>query len=176
LIRNAPRGRPEVKASAITTQDSEAFWQVSFETVLSDLATDGQGLTSAEAERRLRRYGANLLGRRNRLEEFFTTARRLVSPLILILICASAVSAAVGETVDASVIAVMVAASLAVDAVQTHRSSKAAGALRARVESKATVLRDAKPIDLSISQVVPGDRIFLKAGDVVPADGQQPPR
>src|SRR5207302_221565 len=94
------------------------------------------------------------------------TLRRIVSPLVIILLIASTVSIFLGELVDAGVIILMVVLSVAVDLFQSHRSQRAAERLRQIVEVQATVRRDGRWSDVSIREVVPGDLVRLSAGDI----------
>ena len=65
-----------------------------------------------------------------------------INPLAIILLVASAISAAVGEVVNASIIALMVLLSAALNFVQTYRSQRAVERIRKEVAPNATVLRD----------------------------------
>jgi Mg2+-importing ATPase len=87
------------------------------------------------------------------------------------LLAASAISAFTGELANFIIITVMVLLSVTLDFVQEHRAGKAAESLRHSVLVKATVIRDGKPAELPVSEVVPGDLVVLSAGDMVPADG-----
>jgi Mg2+-importing ATPase len=148
-------------------------WQDPLAVVLESLRTDGQGLTSAEVEERQRCYGPNQPHwQRSRRAVLLDAARRIFNPLVIVLLIASLLSAIVGERVQASIIALMVVASGAIDLFQTHRSQQAAERLRRRVEHQATVRRDGAWIDVPVREVVPGDRIRLSAGDIVPADAR----
>ncbi|MDE3101114.1 MAG: magnesium-translocating P-type ATPase [Chloroflexota bacterium] len=140
--------------------------------LLAALATDEGGLTAAEASSRLRRVGPNepIARRTSQL------ARRMVgfaaSPLVLILLAACAVSAALGDVANATIIATMVVLSGALTMVQTYRSERAAEELRGLVAPTATVLRDRAWSEVPQRGVVPGDVIRLGAGDLVPADAR----
>jgi P-type Mg2+ transporter len=96
----------------------------------------------------------------------------VTSPLIVMLLVASAVSAAVGEVVNAVVIAVMVVMGATLSFWQSARAHRAAEGLRALVGPSASVLRDGRWVDLPHREVVPGDVIRLNAGDLVPADSR----
>jgi Mg2+-importing ATPase len=95
-----------------------------------------------------------------------------VNPLVLILLIAAAASAVLGERVDAAIIAVVVVVGVAINFVQTYRSSQAAERLREQVTPTATVLRDGAWKEIQRRSVVPGDVIRLSAGDLVPADAR----
>jgi len=100
------------------------------------------------------------------------TLRHLFNPLALILLIASGISAALGEIVDATIIALIVAFSAAVDLFQMRRSQAAAEQLRHRVEMHTSVLHDGVWIDTPARLLVRGDRIRLSTGDIVPADAR----
>ena len=128
------------------------------------------GLSTAEATRRLARYGANELTAARPTGLARQLARVLVSPLMLILLAASALAASVGEHTDAAIIALTVLLGAALDAFQTSRSSAAVERLRSSVAPTATAYRDAQWAEIPRRNLVPGDAIRLSAGDVVPAD------
>ncbi len=101
-----------------------------------------------------------------RLTSFFA------NPLVVILLIASLVSATLGDVVNASIIVVIVALSVVVNFVQTHRSQRAADRLREEAAPTATALRDGQWIEVPRRDVVPGDLIRLVAGDRIPADAR----
>ena len=98
--------------------------------------------------------------------------RALASPLVLILLCASAISIFLGEVLDACLIVSIVLIGVTISFVQSHRSQRAAEKLREQVSPTATVLRDGLWGELPRAEVVPGDIIQLSAGDLVPADAR----
>ncbi|HEY6828425.1 MAG TPA: magnesium-translocating P-type ATPase [Gemmatimonadaceae bacterium] len=136
----------------------------------SERATESSGLTAVEATRRLARYGANELTPARSTGVPRQLVRFLASPLMLILLAASALAASVGERTDATIIAFTVLLGAALDAFQTSRSSAAVERLRGSVAPTATVQRDGRWAETRRRDLVPGDLIRLSAGDVVPAD------
>ena len=91
---------------------------------------------------------------------------------MIILLIATGLSLAVGETVDALIILAIVIASAALGFTQEYRSEKAVEALKRMTAPTAIVLRDGKEIKVPASQLVPGDIILLYTGDKVPADSR----
>jgi Mg2+-importing ATPase len=146
------------------------FWAVPVPELLQSLGCGEHGLTQQDAGARLKTFGMNQLLHRGSLAALTEEARRLLNPLILILVAAATISAFVGEVVDAVVIGVMVTVGVGIEAFQTQRSSRAAEALRSRVESKATVIRDGREVEVAPRDIVPGDVIKLGPGDIIPAD------
>lgn len=130
------------------------------------------GLTSAEAERRLAQYGPNDVAGTRRTTAAFEFLRLFLNPLVGILLVASGVSVVVGEVVNATIIVVIVLLSVILDFVQTFRSQRAANNLLRSVTPTATALRDGEWQEVARSRIVPGDLIRLAAGDLVPADAR----
>ena len=128
------------------------------------------GLTRAEAEAALASTGPNEPLAVERQALIGQIVRRFSNPLIAILVLASAVSAVLGDVINAGIIFAMVALSVSIELAQTRRSQRAADALKARVSPTATVRRDGSWCEIERRLVVPGDVIRLAAGDVVPAD------
>ncbi|HET9469743.1 MAG TPA: HAD-IC family P-type ATPase, partial [Usitatibacter sp.] len=130
------------------------------------------GLTSAQARRLLARHGPNDFRPAIAHSALSDLLRRFRSPLILILLAASAVSAFTGDAASFAIIVAMVVLSVAIDYVQEHRAGRAAAALIGRVQVRASVLRDGRAVSLPVSRLVPGDVAFLSAGSIVPGDGR----
>jgi Mg2+-importing ATPase len=131
-----------------------------------------RGLSSEEARRRLAIDGPNVFVNGRRRPIVLDVAARFGNPLVMLLICAAAVSAFTGDARSASVIGVMVLMSVLLDFVQERRAGRAAERLREAALVRATVLRDGAPRELPISEVVRDDVVLLAAGDLVPADAR----
>jgi Mg2+-importing ATPase len=131
-----------------------------------------QGLTSAEAQRRLATVGPNEPTHVQRTALLRQLLLFFTNPLVVILLFASVVAGVLGEVVNAIIIAVMVLLSIALNFIQTARSQQAADRLRAQVAPTATVMRDGAWRQLHRREIVPGDLIRLGAGDLIPADAQ----
>jgi P-type Mg2+ transporter len=130
------------------------------------------GLTSDQAAESLKRFGSNELATTRQYSLVADLWHSLANPLTVVLLIAAAVSAFLGQRVDAAIIATMVALSTVIDLAQTHRSVSAMDELRAQVSTTATVLRDGDWKEILRRDVVPGDIIRLSAGDLVPADAR----
>ncbi len=129
-----------------------------------------EGLTQAQAVQRLAQVGPNQLRPappRAALLQFLAQFR---NPLVLILLAAASVSAMTGDLTGALVIAAIVVMSVTLDFVQSWRAGQAAARLALQVAVTATVLRDGKPAELPVAQLVPGDVVLLSAGNLIPAD------
>ena len=136
------------------------------------LRTSAKGLTSTEARNRLSEFGPNELITGRRGGTIIEILRLFANPLVIILLIASLASAILGEVVNASIIVVMVALSVALNFTQTFRSQRAAERLRQQVAPTATALRNGNWVEVLRREIVPGDIIRLLAGDLVPADAR----
>src|SRR6266849_3212310 len=130
------------------------------------------GLTSAEARRRLAQYGPNEPVPAHRWSAVRELFGFLANPLVLILLMAAFASILLGQQTDATIVVAIVLVSVAINFVQTYRSQVAAERLRSQVASRATVLRDGAWQEIPRREVVPGDLVQLSAGDLVPADAR----
>jgi magnesium-transporting ATPase (P-type) len=140
--------------------------------ILAVLHSREHGLTTEEATRRLKKYGLNKLpeGKVDSLPVIFL--RQFQSPLIYILLTASMVVFAMGETIDGSIILAVLFFNAIVGTIQEGKAQNTLRTLKKFVETKATVLREGKELIISDSQVVPGDIILLQEGERVPADAR----
>ena len=129
-----------------------------------------RGLTADEVARRLARFGPNVLPRTRGPGTLARLAQQFRHPLIYILLASAAVMLAVGEPVDAGVIAGIVLLNAAIGFVQESRAQQALDALAAMVRTTATVVRDGSQLRISSDGLVPGDLVVLATGDAVPAD------
>ena len=131
------------------------------------------GLTTAEAERRLASDGPNdLAAIRAERGAFRQILVALINPLVLVLLAAGAVSAVLGQRVNAGLIGSMVVLSVALNFLQTFRSQRAVERLRREVAPTATAMRDGAWTEILRRELVVGDRVRLGAGDLVPADAR----
>jgi P-type Mg2+ transporter len=139
---------------------------------LAALATDAAGLSDGEAALRLAKFGPNLFRDHQERSLLLQFLSRFKNPLVILLLVASGISALTGDVTNFLLIAFMVLFSVTLDFVQEHRAGKAAASLRQSVSVRATVVRDGKPVEIPVTEVVPGDLVVLSAGDMIPADGR----
>lgn len=128
------------------------------------------GLSSTEAARRLIEVGPNDPTSVRRAAILVQLLGFFSNPLVIILLVASAISAALGELLSAAIIAIIVLLSVALNFFLSYRSLQAAERLRETMAPTATVRRDAVWKEIPRREVVPGDVIRLSPGDLVPAD------
>lgn len=147
------------------------FWISSNNNILQELGSGRDGLTSSEAADRLTRYGPNLSIIYQHRGLLVKLGKRLVEPLIAILLIAALISGATGDWRSFIVIVLIVSLSIALDVFQEQKAESSVEALSRSVAITASTLRDGKRVELSVKDLVPGDIVELRAGDLVPADG-----
>jgi P-type Mg2+ transporter len=147
-----------------------AFWSISGREMLLQLQATAQGLTTDEARARLTRYGANLLKAKKKSDSLSLLISQFKSPLILILLFATGLSFFLHDPVNALIILTIVLVSGLLGFWQEHSATHAVESLLAIVQIKTTALRDGRPQEIPVEEIVPGDIVILNAGDIVPGD------
>jgi Mg2+-importing ATPase len=148
------------------------FWSRPLAELRAELGGEPGGLTPAEAEGRLARFGPNEAADHVRPRLWLQFLSRFRSPLILILLIASLASAAAGDLRSFAIVVVIVLLSVVLDFVQEVRAENAVEALRRSVAVRVSCRRGGQVLSLPAAAVVPGDLVELAAGDLVPADGR----
>jgi len=153
-------------------QDLSVTWHaISTEEVLNQLNTaKTEGLTSEEAERRLKLHGPNQLQEKPRPTFLKLLFAQLKSFVIILLIVASIISAILGEWVDAGAIILIVVLNAVLGVVQESKAEEALAALKKMAAPEAHGIRDGKRVSIPAINLVPGDIVLLEAGNFVPAD------
>jgi len=138
--------------------------------VLRDLQVHENGLTAMEVSGRLLRYGPNQLLEAPRPGYWITLWDQLNNFVVILLIVSSLISALLGEWIDALAILSIVILNTVLGIVQESRAEQALAALKQLAAPEAHVLRDGHRQVLPARDLVPGDIVFLEAGNYVPAD------
>lgn len=143
------------------------------EDVARDSASDlARGLAEAQAENRRSEVGPNRLPTPSRPPYVAIAARQLADPLVGLLVAAAAVSFAIGESLEASVVGAIVVLNAVLGFVQEAGAERAVLALRSSVRRSAEVIRDGREREIPVEELVPGDVIVLREGDRIPADAR----
>jgi len=132
--------------------------------------TSGNGLSSTEAKKRLSQYGQNALLEKKKVPAWKLFLNQFNNFMILVLMAAAIISGFVGDLTDTIIILIIVLLNATVGFVQEYRAEKAMEALKKMAALQALVNRDSKPVLLPSSELVPGDVVFLEAGNSIPAD------
>lgn len=147
-------------------------WTLPLADLYGRVNSSPQGLSTAEAQRRLAAQGPNDPAPRPTQNVLAQILSYFANPLVVVLLLAAVISGALGELVDAGIIIVMVLLSVALNFTQTYRSQRAAERLHLQVAPAALVLRDGQWTSIPRRALVPGDIIRIAAGDLVPADAR----
>ena len=130
-----------------------------------------QGLSSREAARRLAQIGPNAVVEPH-LSPAVRIARRFWEPVPWMLEAAIVLQLAIGERVEALIIAVLLIFNVALGVFQEGRAGEALAALKSKLALNAFVKRDGKWVAIPAAGLVPGDIVRLALGGVVPADAR----
>jgi Mg2+-importing ATPase len=137
--------------------------------VVARLAGGPAGLTSADAEARLHRFGPNILAT-HQVRAGAVLLRQVRNPILVLLLGAALVSGLTGGGTNAVIIAVIVALSVGLGFVNEYRAEAAMSSLRAKIRHDAEVVRDGAIVRVPVAELVPGDLVVLRIGVIVPAD------
>jgi Mg2+-importing ATPase len=137
---------------------------------LEKLNSTPTGLAEAEAARRLIEHGPNVVASERGHERLRLLGHALVNPLVILLLVLSAISFLTDDPRAGTVMAVMVVLGVSLRFIQEVRADSAAARLKAMIRVTATALRDGRPQEVPLADLVPGDVVALAAGDMIPAD------
>jgi Mg2+-importing ATPase len=137
--------------------------------VFARLNSSEVGLSASEAGRRLAEFGPNAI-RSHDVRALAIFGRQLRNPFLILLGAATLMSFAVGEHTDAIIILSIVGLSVGLGFFNEFRSERVIEALHSSIRHRALALRDSVPIAVDVTELVPGDVVLLRTGDLVPAD------
>lgn len=141
------------------------------DTVIKELNTNiNIGLTTSEVEKRQEKYGPNELKQKKKKTIFKMVMEQLTDKMIIILLIASILSFLLGEKIEGFVILFIIAINIVISVVQEKKASDALEALRNMNAPHSVVLRNGKKEKILAKDLVPGDIIYLEAGNIIPAD------
>lgn len=156
--------------NAQPTQESQNWHNQTSEEILAALDTTFEGLCEEEAKQRLETHGLNKLpepAKRSKLLRFLLHFHNI---LIYVLIIAASITALLGHVVDTFVIFAVVLINATIGFYQEGKAEKAMEAIRHLLALRASVIRDGKRQVIQGEKLVPGDIVYLEAGDKLPAD------
>jgi H+-transporting ATPase len=156
--RQTQRGTAEYKAMLV-------------EDALKELAATPEGLSEAEAQNRLKRFGRNEVvpRKRSQLIEFLS---RFWGPMPWLLELAVALSVVLRHDLEAVIIAVLIVTNAIIGYLNASNSRKSLELLKERLAVKATARRDGRWVTMSAPLIVPGDIAVVQMGDIVAADAK----
>ena len=162
----------ETRVKAEALQHEQEWHALDVEAAFKHLEAQEEGLTAQEAAQRLARHGPNELQAARQISPWEILIEQFKNVLIIILLIATALSAFLGEGVDAIAILVIVIFAVVLGFVQEYRAERAIEALKEMAAPTAAVLRNGEEEEIPAREVVPGDVIILRAGDKIPSDAR----
>lgn len=151
---------------------ADTFFNRSVEEVLQEQESSSGGLSNAQAADRLKKYGPNALveGKKKSVLQVFL--EQFKDLLVVILIVAAIISMLSGQGESTIVIFAVLILNAILGTVQYFKAEKSLESLKAMSSPTAKVLRGGAKVEVPSKEVVPGDIVFLEAGDLVVADGR----
>jgi H+-transporting ATPase len=128
-----------------------------------------EGLSSSVARARLAQYGPNAVAE-DTAHPWRVLLGKFWAPIPWMLECAVGLEILLGHPLEALVFAVLLAVNALLSFAQEHRAQRALALLRRRLTVRARVLRDGRWMPIPAQELVPGDVVRVRAGDIVPAD------
>ena len=151
---------------------SKPWHSFSLEKTFKELESRPAGLTEAEANQRLKKFGPNRLPQEKPYSKIRLFLNQFNSPLMYILLVSVAISFSLKHYSDTIFIAIVLLINTTVGFYQENKASRALAVLKKMVKIRARVLRGGNEKEIDSEELVAGDVAFLKPGDKVPADGR----
>ena len=143
------------------------FWSLDSASLLTDLQSRIDGLSTADAAGRLEANGPNVLRDDQGPSRLDVFARQWRSPLLLLLVFAAVASALTGQLMDAAIVLTIVVVTVVIGYTREYSAQMAAAVLRSRLSVRTVALRDGRAVPVPIHDIVPGDIVLLAAGSLV---------
>ncbi|AFS79712.1 magnesium-transporting ATPase, P-type 1 [Gottschalkia acidurici 9a] len=170
---------PEIKTKEITER-LKSYSKIELTELFNGLDTSRKGLSVTEAEKRIDMYGENQISHEKPTSWYIQVIKAFINPFVLVLFALAGVSlftdvilAPVTKRDFTAIIVIgtMVTISGILKFMQEFKSGKEAEKLKSMVKTTAAVLRRENGVkEINISDIVPGDIVYLAAGDMIPAD------
>jgi len=138
--------------------------------VLAKLGTSIKGLDQNEVRKRHHQYGYNLTSKSKESHPIIEFLSKFKDPLIIVLLIVGSVSILLGQIVSALLVLFMAIASVTLSFTQERKAKNEAKRLSDMVSTTVSVIREGKQHEIPLKNLVPGDIVYLSAGDIIPAD------
>lgn len=138
--------------------------------ILSKYQTSSDGLDDSEVQIRQKKYGLNEITEQKPKGPFFLFIEQFIDVLIFLLIIAAIAAYAIGDVIDAGVIALAIILNVIMGFIQEYRSQKAVEMLKTLITKKAIVKRSSEIKTIDSKELTIGDIVLLEEGIKIPAD------
>lgn len=150
----------------------KTWYQMTKEEALKQISSTKDGLTSKEAQKRLKASGENVLREEKRKGILRIFAEQFCDLLVVILVIAAVISMLSGNVESTIVIFAVIVLNAVLGTIQHEKARKSLESLKSLSAPMARVIRDRRTAEILSKDVVPGDILLLEAGDMVSADGR----
>lgn len=141
--------------------------------VAKEFAVDpANGLSDAEAEQRLEKYGPNTITEKEQVSPFIIFLRQFKGPFVLLLFLAAGLSFWFQEWLDATAILVVIFINALIGFFMEYKAERSMESLKRLTQLNAKVVRGGTLVEISSDKIVPGDVLMAEAGDVILADAR----
>lgn len=168
-MKTNKKNAPALSIEHLSLTDASLY---TAEKLLKLMQSRSRGLSKIEAARRLQIFGRNALTEEKKRGLLIAFLEQFRNPMLLILACAALISFIFGQKIDAAIILIIILFSTVLNVFQEQKADHAAQKLKEHLKTMTTVIRESQKTDIHLQEVVPGDLIFLNAGDLVPADAR----
>ena len=149
------------------------WYKLTVDETVEKLNTNPQaGLSAAEVQQRQQKYGPNRIEEQDVKSPWVIFLSQFKEIMVIILIIAAIISALLGEYIDATVILAILVLNAILGFTQEYRAEKSMAALKELAVPVVRTRRDGHIQEILSTELVPGDIVLLKAGNLVPADGR----
>ncbi len=169
-LQNGNNTYDSTVAALQLTLASDEILSLPPEEVINRLKTSVQGLSDEQAAERLEAFGPNELAREHKHSAIKEFLAHFKSPLVIILLIAGIISGLFGEVANTGIILTIIFVSVILDYYQESKAEKSAQLLKQAVTTTATVIRDNVKQEIKLPDIVPGDIVYLSAGDITRRD------
>lgn len=146
------------------------WYKLSTEDILHKVASQTTGLTKEQRSARIKNNGPNKMEEKEQVKLWRKIAKHFTDLLMVVLIVAALLKFATGEAVEGGIIFLVVIVNGFVGYWQERKAEESLDGLKQMMGQEATVLNEGQPLKLDSEELVQGDVVILKAGDVIPAD------
>lgn len=140
--------------------------------VLESVDSSQKGLSNKEAKARLEKYGYNEIEDKEKVPTWKLFLETFKDPMVIVLLAAAVVQILIGEWVESLIIFLVLLINSVISVIQTRKAESSLEALRDMSAPEAKIMRDGTEKTIAAKELVPGDIVYLEAGDYVPADGR----
>ena len=161
-----------MKTEGSWKEELAEYWTMPVEALANVLGANiARGLSESEALERLKLVGLNRLDAKKRFSAFSIFLSQFKSPIIIILLFATVVSAVVQSFADSAIILTIVFLSAVLGFFEEYSANNAVEKLQRRVSVQCKVIREGREQSIPMEEIVPGDVVLLSVGSLIPGDG-----